>query len=158
MTSSIKPVKEIQINLSEEETMFSNELEEILCELFYVLPEEGTQDYIDERFIYDLADEKEIKRRIKQDQDWLLQGEPEVEEFEKLEELATSYFDSPMKISYPKEEVQEYVTGYVQFLSGVEFTKDGDALEKWKTIGVKVQVNMGKVLDPEALTVSTGIL
>ena len=50
------------------------------------------------------------------------------------------------------------MTGYVQFLSGVEFTKDGDALEKWKTIGVKVQVNMGKVLDPEALTVSTGIL
>ncbi len=74
MTSSIKPVKEIQINLSEEETMFSNELEEILCELFYVLPEEGTQEFLDERFIYDLADEKEIKRRIKQDEDWLLQG------------------------------------------------------------------------------------
>ena len=147
MTSSIKPVKEIQVNLSEEETMFSNELEEILCELFYVLPE------IDERFIYDLADEKEIKRRVKQDQDWLLQGEPEVEDLEKLEELAISYFESPVKVSYPKEEVLEYVTGYVQFLSGVQFTKDGDALEKWKAIGAKVQVDMDKVLDPEALTV-----
>ncbi|EQC44605.1 hypothetical protein M899_2469 [Bacteriovorax sp. BSW11_IV] len=153
MTSSIKPVKEIQINLSEEETMLSNELEEILCEFFYVLPEEGTQDFLDERFIYDLADEKEIERRIKQDQDWLSQGEPEVEELAKLEELATSYFESPTKVSYPKEEVQEYVTGYVQFLSGVEFTKNGDAVEKWKAIGSKVQVGTSKILDPEGLTV-----
>ncbi len=137
-TSSVKPVKEIQFNLSEEETMLSDELEEILCELFYVLPEEGTQDYIDERFIYDLADEKEIQRRIKRDQDWLSQGEPEVKEFEILGELATSYFEAPTKVFYPKEEVQCYVTGYVQFLGGVDFTQDGDTLEKWKAVGVKV--------------------
>ena len=151
MTSSIKPVKEIQVNLSEEELMLSNELEEILCELFYVLPEEGTQDYFEDQSIYDLADEKEFLRRERMDSERLRQGEPEVSDLEALLEKAIEYFKSPTKVFYPKEDTSKVVTGYVQILDGASFNARGEVSQKWKSIGIKVQMLVSSMYEPERI-------
>ena len=151
MTSSIKPVKEIQVNLSEEELMLRNELEEILCELFYVLPEEGTQDYFEDQSIYDLADEKEFRRRERMDAERLNQGEPDVEELGELLERAVKYFKFPTKVHYPKEDTPKMVTGYVQILDGASFNTNGEISQKWKSLGIKVQILLSSMYEPERI-------
>ena len=150
MTSSIKRVKEFQINLSEEETMLSNELEEILCELFYVLPQEGTYDYFEERSIYDLADEKELELRRKLDLEGLLNGEPEVEDLVNLELRAKAYFDNPSKVYVPVEtDLIQFVTGYIQVMDGINFLENGEVSVKWKSIGLKMKIEALELYEPD---------
>lgn len=152
MTSSIKPVRETQANLSEEKAMLSNELEEILCEMFYVLPEEGTYEYFEARSIYDLSDEKEAEFRRKLDLEKLMDGEPDVEDLEMLEIRARAYFENPEKVYIPVElDEKPYVTGYVQVMDGVRFIENGDVDIKWKSIGLKIKVEIDCLYNPECI-------
>lgn len=133
----------------EEDELYSL-LEQVLMEVFVNGEDKESLEFLTGNAIYDLADEKEILNREKYAQEVLDEGCPDVEQFDELIELAEAYFRNPD--SYPLEDISEdvdYVTGFVQILSGQKINNKGMITEYWKSTGCKIQIDTHLLIEPE---------
>lgn len=85
--------------------------------------------------IYCLLDEEQILDYETRQYQWLNQGSPSIDDLERLEVYSRESLSRSLPPT-PKEERRrrKTVTGYIQVLINVEFTNDGEAVEKWKTV------------------------
>lgn len=135
--------------LEELENVYGDLIEEILVEVFSI---EGEREVIDERSIYDLSTEEEICKRLERERELLNEGGAAMDNIELLERQARKYFDNPVYVYTPEDEVAcEWVTGFIQVNAGLKFDSNGKPVELWKSFGQKLVCDVEQLSDPEEI-------
>lgn len=134
--------------LDERDEQFITLLEEVLTEVFLSNEEEESFVRMEGRSIYFLGDEKEISAIEKADQEALDEGSPDIDDMDKLKEIAESYFVNPK--CYPikeEEEESKHITGFIQVYGGERFDSYGKMTSFWKSSGEKVVINLSDLYE-----------
>ncbi|MFG1523480.1 hypothetical protein ABMA67_00590 [Halobacteriovorax sp. RZ-3] len=129
-------------------------LNEILEEVFLseeLSYQEDNLAFIISNSIYDVCDDVEVSRREDFESSTLNEEGPDIEDLDALEEIAVEYFKSPTQYYVPVESEERRVVCYVQFLDGVSFSSNGEASEKWRSLGVSFEVSIEEVTNYEGL-------
>ncbi|MCM2350171.1 MAG: hypothetical protein NDI69_09120 [Bacteriovoracaceae bacterium] len=161
--SSEKKVSEVQqaFEFNEEHNQYMNDsdeefltlLEEVLAEVFVQHEDEESYVHLEGQSIYFLGDEKEISSIEKYDQMSLDEGSPATEDFDTLAIIADEYFKKPASYSTGEviEEVECFITGFIQLYAGDKFDVRGNMITHWKSTKEKIVIHLNELYEPERI-------